>query len=82
MQRQQEWWTPAKAPAAAPKEARAKRPRRQKQVLDTKGTYKVFGTREEAAGAAYMAEMARVQAPQPVAADTMHDWMQREQQRR
>ena len=46
--------------------------------------YRMFGTREEAAGAAYTyrAEMARVQAPQPAAADTMHDWMQREQQRR
>ena len=73
MERQQEWWTPAKAPTTAPKGSKAKRPGRQKQVLGTKGTYRVFGTKEEAAGAAYRAEMAQVQAPQPAAADTVHD---------
>ena len=55
MKRQQEWWTPAKAPAAAPK-----RPGYQKKVVDTKGEYTLHTTREETAGACYRAETERV----------------------
>ena len=55
MKRQQEWWTPAKAPAAAPK-----RSGYQKNVMDTKGEYTLHTTREETAGACYRAETERV----------------------
>ena len=41
--------------------------------MSTKETYRVFDTRAKAVGAAYMAQVTRVQAPQPAVAGALHD---------